>query len=149
MNLRALASDKSSQLTPTSVALPCRLRAKRSSTGASCSQGSHQLAQKLTSTGCPRREASVVVGPERCSNGKGGAERPSFDLLPARPTTTNTNRASTTAAPISSVRGRGIVWRSYHQQPCTDRPARSGQIYNPPPGTDRPARKRADPGRDE
>ena len=45
----------------------------RSSSGASSRQGSHQLAQKLTSAGLPRRPASVFFGACRTAAGSGGA----------------------------------------------------------------------------
>src|SRR5665213_981491 len=86
---------------------PVALRAKRSTAGASCWQGPHQLAQNTTSAGRPaaalRSEASVTGEPESSSLGSAGAARPAEAPLPESPRT-NTPARTTPAITQASTR---------------------------------------------
>src|ERR1019366_3607403 len=84
---------------------------KRSSAGASCAQGPHQLAQKITSEARPpapaRRLESVAGAPPMCSRGSAGAGRPlTAELLDFRPKTASAATAATIAAVMPSARSR-------------------------------------------
>ena len=89
------------QSTPTSRALPWSVRAKRSSSGASCLQGAHQLAQKLTSAGRPRSEARSTLGPRSTWEGSGGA---ALSLSPESLVASSAITNPATAAAASSPR---------------------------------------------
>src|SRR5438105_6653428 len=107
--MKARAPDRASfQSTPTSVARPpSRLESFRSS-GASLMHGPHQLAQKLTTAGFPRSEASVARGGVSTSLGSAGAGRPA--RLPPPPLVATSIIASAPATSAATIR---------YRRPCT------------------------------
>src|SRR5438105_9694949 len=107
--MKARAPDRASfQSTPTSVARPpSRLESFRSS-GASLMHGPHQLAQKLTTAGFPRSEASVARGGVNTSLGSAGARRSA--PLPPPPLVATSIIASAPATSAATIR---------YRRPCT------------------------------
>src|SRR3546814_11887412 len=75
----------SSDLARTASPPSARARCRRSSAGISCTQGTHQVAQKLTSNTCPRKSAKAVAAPSRVWNGTLGAGTGGSEKVKLRP----------------------------------------------------------------
>jgi hypothetical protein len=110
------APDRASlQSIPTMRPRPAALTEKRSSAGASRSQGPHQLAQNTTTAERPREAASrparVIGRPPRRSRGSSGAARPAVaERLDAKPKIASAARAApATSIHPSSRRPLGIA----------------------------------------
>ena len=80
--------------------------------------GSHQLAQKTTSAGCPwalaSRLGSVTAAPARCSRGSAGACLPRFEVpLDFRPKTASAAIAAQPSAIVTASRSPRLIAGPY------------------------------------